>query len=175
MLYREVFGRGSDRILKLHGEVLVFSVLHDNDRIIIYGHFAVAEPDFPEGLKYYRYPIVILSFIARGGVEIYKAYNFLLNVYAPVHRQRIKDAVEKLPRPSEKTGLSFATSEMFLNELDLQQDSQKMYRATVLVENLVSLPVTCRRKRWPRSESICKDRGRRANRIMSDRSGKTPS
>lgn len=126
MLYREVFGRGSDRILKLYGEVLVFSMLHDNDRIFIYGHFAVAKPDFPKGLKYYRYQIVILSFITRGGVDMYKAFNFILNVYAPVHRKRIKDAVEKLPRPSEKTGLSFATSEMFLNELDSQQDSQKM-------------------------------------------------
>lgn len=124
MLYREAFGHGSDCVLQLHGEVLVFSVSHDNDRIFIYGHFAVAEPDFPEGLKYYRYPIVILSFTTRGGADMYKAYNFIMNVYedfAPVHRKRIKDAVEKLPRPSEKTGLSFATSDMFLNESDSQE------------------------------------------------------
>lgn len=129
MLYREAFGHGSDHVLQLYGEVLVFSVSHDNDRIFIYGHFAVAEPDFPEGLKYYRYPIVILSFTTRGGADIYKAYNFIMNVYedfAPVHRIRIKNAVEKLPRPSEKTGLSFATSDMFLNESDSQQDSQEM-------------------------------------------------
>lgn len=35
---------------------MFFSVSHDNDRIFISGHFAVAEPDFPEGLEYYRYP-----------------------------------------------------------------------------------------------------------------------
>ena len=129
MLYREAFGHGSDRVLQLYGEVLVFSVSHDNDRIFIYGHFAVAEPDFHEGLKYYRYPIVILSFTTRGGADMYKAYNFIMNVYedfAPVHRKRIKDAVEKLPRPSEKTGRSFATSDMLLNESDSQQDSQEM-------------------------------------------------
>ena len=34
--------------------------------------------------------------------------------------------MEKLPRPSKKTGLSFATSDMFLNESDSQQDSQKI-------------------------------------------------
>lgn len=33
--------------------------------------FAVAEPKFPEGLEYYRYPIVILSFTARGGADMY--------------------------------------------------------------------------------------------------------
>lgn len=175
MLYREVFGRGSDRILKLYGEVLVFSMLHDNDRIFIYGHFAVAKPDFPKGLKYYRYPIVILSFITRGGVDMYKAFNFILNVYAPVHRKRIKDAVEKLPRPSEKTGLSFATSEMFPNELDSQQDSQKMLQGDSACRKPSEPASNSQKKRWPRSESICKDRGRRANRIMSDRSGKTPS
>lgn len=42
---------------------------------------------------------------------MYKAYNSIIDVYedfAPVHRKRIKDAVEQLPRPSENTGLSFA-------------------------------------------------------------------
>lgn len=129
MLYREAFGHGSDRVLQLYGEVLVFFVSHDNDCILIYGHFAVAEPDFPEGLKYYRHPIVILSLTVRRGADIYMAYNFVMNVYedfAPVHRKRIKDAVEKLPKPSQKTGLSFATSDMFLNESDSQQDSQEM-------------------------------------------------
>lgn len=129
MLYREAFGHGSDRVLQLYGEVLVFSVSHDNDRIFIYGHFAVAEPDFPEGLKYYRYPIVILSLTTRGGADIYKANNFIMNVYedfAPGHRKRIIDAVEKLPRPSENTGLSLATSDMFSRESDSQQDSQEM-------------------------------------------------
>ncbi|MCJ1348391.1 hypothetical protein MMC31_006623, partial [Peltigera leucophlebia] len=129
MLYREAFGHGSDCVQQLYGEVLVFSVSHDNDRIFIYGHFAVAEPNFPEGLKYYRYPIAILSFTTRGGADMYKPYNFIMDVYedfAPVHRKRIKDAVEQLPRPSEKTGLSFAASDMLLNESDSQQDSQEM-------------------------------------------------
>ena len=129
MLYREAFGHGSDRVQQLYGEVLVFSVSHDNDRILIYGHFAVAEPNHPEGLKYHRYPIAILSFNTRGGADMYKPYNFIMDVYedfAPVHRKRIKDAVEQLPRPSEKTSLSFAASDMFLNESDSQQDSQEM-------------------------------------------------
>lgn len=42
---------------------------------------------------------------------MYKAYNSIMDVYedfAPVHRKRIKDDVEQLPRPSENNGLSFA-------------------------------------------------------------------
>ena len=63
---------------------------------------------------------------------MYKPYNFIMNVdedFAPIHRKRIKDAVEQLPRPSEKTGLSFAASDMFLNESDSQQDSQEMLQS----------------------------------------------
>ena len=81
MLYQETFGHGSNRVLQLYDKVLVFSISHDNDRIFIYDHFAVIEPDFPEGLKYYRYPIVILSFTTRNGADVYKAYNFIMNVY----------------------------------------------------------------------------------------------
>lgn len=85
----------------------------------IYGHFAVAEPKFPEGLEYYRYPIAMLSLTARGGADMYKAYNSIMDVYedfAPVHRKRVKDSVEQLPRHPENTGLSFAASDMFLDE-----------------------------------------------------------
>ncbi|MCJ1349952.1 hypothetical protein MMC31_008195 [Peltigera leucophlebia] len=123
VLYGEAFGHRSDRVQQLYGEVLVFSVSHDNDRILIYGHFAVAAPDLPDGLKYYRYPIVIISFTTRGGADMHKAYNFIMNVYedfAPVHLERIKAAVRQLPRPSEKTDLLIA------NESDSQQNSQEM-------------------------------------------------
>lgn len=86
---------------------------------------STAEPDFPEGLEYYRYPIVILSFTIRSGAEMCKVYNFIMNVYedfALAHRKRIKVAVEKVLKPSEKTGGSFDT---FLNESDSQQDFQE--------------------------------------------------
>lgn len=42
MLYWEAFGHGADRVQQLYAEVLVSSV-----SIMIYGHFAVAEPTFP--------------------------------------------------------------------------------------------------------------------------------
>lgn len=91
VLYWEPFGHRSDRV-EQHGEVLGFSVSHDNDRFFIYGHFAVAEPNFPEGLEYYCYPIAILSFTTRASADIYKAYNFIMDVYedfTPVHRKWI--------------------------------------------------------------------------------------
>ena len=55
ILYWEVFGYGSDCVLQLYSKVLVFSLLHDNDQIFIYGHFIIAEPNFPKGLKDYCY------------------------------------------------------------------------------------------------------------------------
>lgn len=126
MLYRDAFGPTSDRVQQLYGEVLVFSVSHDNDLVLIYGHLAMVEPVFPEGLKYYRYPIVMFSFTVGHGADTRKPYNFIMNVYekfVPIHLKRIKDAVEQLPRPSEKTGLSCTVSEMPLDESASQQES----------------------------------------------------
>ena len=123
MLYWEAFGHGSDCVQQLYGKVFVFFVLYDNDRIFTYGHFAVTEPNFPKGLKYYRYPIAILSFTTRGGADMYKPYNFIMDVYkdfTPVYWKRIKDVVEQLLRSSKKTGLSFAISNMLFNKSDSQ-------------------------------------------------------
>lgn len=97
VLYWEPFGHRSDCLEQLPGEVPVFSVSHDNDSIFIYGHLAVAEPNFPERLKYYCYPIAISSFTTRPGADMYKACNFIMDVYEDfpsVHRKRIKDGVE---------------------------------------------------------------------------------
>lgn len=47
---------------------------HHND------HLAVAEPNFPETLKYYCYPIAILSFTTRPGADMYNAYNFIMDI-----------------------------------------------------------------------------------------------
>lgn len=127
MLYQEAFGPTSPRVHQLYGQVLVFSVSHDNDRVILYGHFATAEPNLPLGLKFHRHPFNLFSLSIGDGTNRYKAYNFVSNIYekfAPVHRERIKDAVAQLPKPSEKTDLMFAASDMPLDEPDSQQDSQ---------------------------------------------------
>ncbi|MCJ1476747.1 hypothetical protein MMC13_005416 [Lambiella insularis] len=126
MLYREAFGTTDpSRVHSLYGQVLVFTVSHDNDRVFLYSHFAVTDSSLPSGLKFYRHPIALYSLTTSGGADRLKAYNFVRNVYdrfAPAHRQRIRDALAHIPNPSERTGLSFAASDISLDQPDSQQD-----------------------------------------------------
>lgn len=45
---------GDDQAAQLSGQVLVFSVSHDNERLKLYGHFPVLGR---ERAAFYRYPI----------------------------------------------------------------------------------------------------------------------
>ena len=130
MLYREAFEKTEPhRLLQLYGQVLVFTVSHDNDRIFLYGHFAVTDPGLPSGLKFYRYPIGLFSLTTNGGADRFKGYNFVRNIYekfAPAHRTRIQDALACIPSPPERTGISFAASDLSLDQVDSQQDSQEL-------------------------------------------------
>ncbi|KAJ4689262.1 hypothetical protein HRR95_000629 [Exophiala dermatitidis] len=115
-LYQEAFGSTAPhRVQQLFGRVLVFTISHDNDRVLLYGHFAVADPKVEGGLKFYRHPIDLFSLSTRGGAHRLKAYNFVVNVYekfAVDHRTRIKDAVAQLPELAKRTGLSFSASDL---------------------------------------------------------------
>ena len=129
-LYDEAFGRTAPhRVHELYGKVLVFSVSHDNDKFVLYGHFAVAKSDSSKDLKFYRHPINMYSLSMNDGADQYKGYNFVCNTYekfGPTHRKRIKDAVAHLPTPAQRTGLSFVTAEMSVNEPDAEQNSQEV-------------------------------------------------
>ncbi len=123
MLYKEAF-EASGHVDELYGQVLAFSVSHDNDKVVLYGHFAIVK-SLSDELQFYRYPIDLFSLTVNDGADRYKAYNFVCNIYgkfAPIHRQSIKDAVKQLPIPSERTGLSFAASDMSRDESDSRQD-----------------------------------------------------
>ena len=121
-LYEEAFGRtASHRVHELYGKILVFSVSHNHDQVSLYGHSAVAESG---SIQYRRYLIDLFSLTAREGENQYRAYNFVQNVYeqfAPVHLKRIKDAVAHLPTPAQRTGLSFITAEISVDEQDSQE------------------------------------------------------
>ncbi|KAI4143981.1 MAG: hypothetical protein LQ340_006814, partial [Diploschistes diacapsis] len=118
-LYQEAYARKApNRLQELNGKVLVFTISHDNHRVSVYGHYAVAEPEHPGGLRFYRYGIALFSLSIGNGADRCKAYNFVMNVYenfAPDHLKRIKDAVAHLPSIPERTGLSFAASDMTLD------------------------------------------------------------
>ncbi|KAK1807110.1 hypothetical protein LTR12_018549, partial [Friedmanniomyces endolithicus] len=60
------------------------------------------------------------------GRERYEAYNFIRNLYdkfGPEHLRRIRDAVGQMASPAQRTGLSFAASDMGLDRGDSQQES----------------------------------------------------
>ena len=127
-LYREAFGESDpDRVNKLYGQVLVFTITHNHYKAQLHGHYAVFSEDFPDKLKFYRYEIEFFSLTCYGGRDRFKSYNFVQNVYekfAPEHRKRIKDAVAHLKSPGERTGLSFPAS-LALEESDSQANSQQ--------------------------------------------------
>ena len=125
-LYNLAFGATSlGRVKELYGQVLVFSVSHDNNFVNIYGHYAVLSDDSAGGLRFCRYLINRWRLDMLFGAERHKAYNFVLNIYekfAPEHRKRIKDAIASLPAPSKQTGLSCASSDSKIEETGPQED-----------------------------------------------------
>lgn len=128
-LYRESFGESDpDRVSKLYGQILVFTISHNHNIAYLHGHFAVISEDFPEKLEFYRYEIALFSLTTDKGRDRFRTYNFVQNVYekfAPEHRKRIKDAVANLKSPGERTGLSFSASSLAFEESDSQANSQE--------------------------------------------------
>ena len=127
-LYREAF-RESDpnRVSKLYGQILVFTISHNHNMVHLHGHYAVISEDFPGKLEFYRYEIALFSLTLDEGRDRFRTYNFVQNVYekfAPEHRKRIKDAVAHLKTPGERTGISFSASSLALEESDSQANSQ---------------------------------------------------
>ena len=139
-LYREAFGESDpDRVNKLYGQVLVFTISHNHKSAELHGHYAVISEDFPEKLEFYRHEIAALNLTLFGGRDRFVSYNFVQNVYekfAPEHRKRIKDAVAHLKSPGERTGLSFSAS-LALEESDSQANSQQTLLEPISSSQLV--------------------------------------
>ncbi|KAI9812066.1 MAG: hypothetical protein M1826_002985 [Phylliscum demangeonii] len=127
-LYEAVFGtKDPDRVNELYGQVLAFTVSHINKLVNLYGHYAVLGNDTPPTLNFHRHDIAMFSLTMYDGADRYKAYNFVRNLYkkfAPEHRKRIQTAAAFLPTLANRTGLSFATSDLALDEMDSQGNSQ---------------------------------------------------
>ncbi|RMD39312.1 hypothetical protein DV735_g5816, partial [Chaetothyriales sp. CBS 134920] len=91
---------------KFNGEILAFSISHDNERVKIYGHF----PVFTNGTTtYYRFPVAsfVLNFDGSQGWK--KTSDFVREVYQtflPKHLQRIRDALAKMDDPRKRTTMS---------------------------------------------------------------------
>lgn len=126
-LYKAAFGANDpDRVKSLSGQVLAFSVSHDNDRVDLYGHFAALTDSVADVDKSYRSRIDLKSLAACDGKDRYASYNFVRNVYDEFvlkHRQRIKDVVAAIPEPGQQTASSFTGSEIALDTVDSQANS----------------------------------------------------
>ncbi|KAK0771688.1 hypothetical protein LTR75_017614 [Friedmanniomyces endolithicus] len=119
--YYAAYGADHDRTKALTGQILTFSVSHNNRLVNLYGHYAIAgssNENSAESLQFFRHDIAMFGLTMYDGRERYNSYNFIRNLYdkfGPEHLRRIQDAVGQMPSPAQRTGLSFAASDMGLD------------------------------------------------------------
>jgi len=104
----------------LLGQILVYSISHDQNDARVWGHYALVEG---EKWTYYRHHVGKFD-IAHEERDLLALYNFarnVLTVYAPKLLKRVQKAVAALPTSST---LSFSAGTMSLED-DSQQGSQQ--------------------------------------------------
>ncbi|KAL9619741.1 MAG: hypothetical protein Q9160_005672 [Pyrenula sp. 1 TL-2023] len=108
---------GDQKATQLSGKVLVFSISHDNERVKIYGHYAIVQ----EGrITFLRYLIESFIFNIPGGQGRKRTYDFVREIYQtfyPQHLKRVQDALKELAVPHIQSDISIVTS-----------DSQSVFR-----------------------------------------------
>ncbi|KAK1042355.1 hypothetical protein LTR74_018538 [Friedmanniomyces endolithicus] len=128
-LYHAAYGVDHEKTKMLSGQILTFSVSHNNRLVNLYGHYAIAgsiNDKSAESLQFFRHDIAMFSLTMYDGRERYKAYKFIRSLYdkfGPEHLRRIRDAVGQMASPAQRTSLSFAASDMGLDREDSQRDS----------------------------------------------------
>ncbi|KAK5078736.1 hypothetical protein LTS08_000014 [Lithohypha guttulata] len=95
-LYRAV---DETKVADLSGQILVFSVSHDNLLVKLYGHFAIIDGD---KVAFYRYPVAsfVLNFEESQGRK--RTHDFVREVYHtfyPAHMKRIREALAAIEDP----------------------------------------------------------------------------
>ena len=92
---------------QLHREVLYFSISHDHTIVKIFGHYALIEKD---KTHFRQHIIKTFDLSDNDGRNRWTAYNFVRKLYehfAPIHLQRIRDAILSLPEPRSESFTSF--------------------------------------------------------------------
>ena len=100
---------------ELHGEVLAFSISHDDMAVRIYGHYALVNES---ETTVYRYPVRNFVFTELDGKEKWTAYTITRNIYdkhVPILHARICSALNDLP-----ADLDFEVSQQ--SELNFQDE-----------------------------------------------------
>lgn len=113
----------------LNGQVLVFSIAHDQQDARLYGHYAIVQG---QKWTYYRYRIRKFDLTDNNSLlAIHNVVRNILKFHRPEHLRRIKDAVAALPDPNKppessglsgSSGLSFVASGISLNDNNSKQD-----------------------------------------------------
>lgn len=97
---------GDDCAQSLSGQILVFSISHDNERVKIYGHY----PLIRDGrTTFHRYYVHDYSLDGHYGQDRSTGSDFTRAVYRdfyPAHRARIQLAISRLPDPRTTSMLS---------------------------------------------------------------------
>ena len=100
------------RLPGLNGQILVFSISHDEHDARLYGHYALIDR---ENWSYYRYPIRKFCMIVRedDALALHNFVRNLLKEHVPKHVGRLHNALTALPDP---TTASPSASQMALND-----------------------------------------------------------
>lgn len=97
---------GEDHAQSLSGQILVFSISHDNERVKIYGHFALIRDG---RTTFHRYDVHDYSLAGHYGRDRNTGSNFTRAVYSkfyPQHLKRIAQAIARLPDPQTTSMVS---------------------------------------------------------------------
>ena len=108
------------RINQLHREVLFFSISHDHTIVKIFGHYPLIEKD---KINFRQHIIKTFDLSDNDGRNRWTAYNFVRKLYdhfAPIHLQRIRDAISYLPEPSSES-MSLVSIDNGSSELNSQE------------------------------------------------------
>jgi len=93
---------------ELNQKILTFSISHDNEAVRMYGHYALIKE---KNTLFYRHPIKKFDFTSEDGEEKWTSYKFTMNVlemFYPIHHERICSAVDQLPNPEDFAVESFS-------------------------------------------------------------------
>ena len=93
---------------ELNRKILTFSISHDNEAVRMYGHYPLIKDDIT---LFYRHPIKKFDFTSEDGEEKWTSYKFTRNVldmFYPIHHERICSAANQLPNPEDFAVDSFS-------------------------------------------------------------------
>lgn len=102
--------RAVSRQNELHRKTLAFSISHDHEVVRIYGHYPLIDGG---KTSFYRHSIHKFQFTVFEGEEKWTAFKFTRNVYgvfASMHLEIIRAAIDQLPDPeirSHQSNLKF--------------------------------------------------------------------